>query len=160
MSNSLQPHGLWPTRLLCPWDSPGKNNGVGCHALLQGILLTQESNLLLLHLLHWKADSLPLRHPGSPTTVQYHRADCVSEAPRITSFDLGKCSKNRTHSYIRDLLYLHNRMVMVVKMLCNLELGVGSGNPLQYSCLENSIDRGAWWATVHGGAKSQTRLSD
>ena len=38
-SDSLQhPHGLWPTRLLCPWDSPGKNTGVGCHALLQGNL--------------------------------------------------------------------------------------------------------------------------
>ena len=34
--------------------------------------------------------------------------------------------------------------------------GEGSGNPLQYSCLENSIDRGAWQATVHGVAKSQT----
>ena len=34
----------------------------------------------------------------------------------------------------------------------------GNGNPLQYSCLENSMDRGAWWATVHGVAKSQTRL--
>ena len=34
----------------------------------------------------------------------------------------------------------------------------GSGNPLQYSCLENSMDRGAWWATVHGVAESQTRL--
>ena len=34
--------------------------------------------------------------------------------------------------------------------------GVGNGNPLQYSCLENSIDRGAWWPTVHGVAKSQT----
>ena len=33
------------------------------------------------------------------------------------------------------------------------------GNPLQYSCLENSMDGGAWWATVHGVAKSQTRLS-
>ena len=38
--------------------------------------------------------------------------------------------------------------------------GEGNGNPLQYSCLENSVDRGAWWATVHGVAKSQTRLSD
>ena len=36
--------------------------------------------------------------------------------------------------------------------------GEGNGNPLQYSCLENSMDRGAWWATVHGVAKSQTRL--
>ena len=32
----------------------------------------------------------------------------------------------------------------------------GNGNPLEYSCLENSMDRGAWWATVHGVAKSQT----
>ena len=38
-----------PTRLLCPWDSPGKNTGVGCHFLLQGIFLTQESNPGLLH---------------------------------------------------------------------------------------------------------------
>ena len=38
--------------------------------------------------------------------------------------------------------------------------GEGNGNPLQYSCLENSMDRGAWWATVHGVAKSRTGLSD
>ena len=38
--------------------------------------------------------------------------------------------------------------------------GEGNGNPLQYSCLEKSMDRGAWWATVHGVAKSWTRLSD
>ena len=38
--------------------------------------------------------------------------------------------------------------------------GEGNGNPLHYSCLENPMGRGAWWATVHGVAKSQTRLSD
>ena len=38
--------------------------------------------------------------------------------------------------------------------------GEGKGNPLQYSCLENPMDGGAWWATVHGVAKSQTQLSD
>jgi len=38
--------------------------------------------------------------------------------------------------------------------------GEGNGNPLQYSCLENPKDGGVWWATVHGAAKSQTRLSD
>ena len=37
--------------------------------------------------------------------------------------------------------------------------GGGNGNALQYSCLENPMDRGAWWATVHGVAKSQTGLS-
>ena len=49
MSDSLGPHGLWPTRLLCPWVSPGKNTAVGCHSLLQGIFLTQGSNLGLPH---------------------------------------------------------------------------------------------------------------
>ena len=38
--------------------------------------------------------------------------------------------------------------------------GEGNGTPLQYSCLENPMGRGAWWAAVHGVAKSQTRLSD
>ena len=38
--------------------------------------------------------------------------------------------------------------------------GEGSGTPLQYSCLENGMDGGAWWAAVHGVAKSQTRLSN
>ena len=53
MSNSVQPpHGLQPARLLCPCDSPGKNTRVGCHALLQGILPTQGSNLSLLQLLY------------------------------------------------------------------------------------------------------------
>ena len=49
MSNSWQPHGLQSARLPCPWDSPGKNTGVGCHALLQGIFPTQGSNPGLLH---------------------------------------------------------------------------------------------------------------
>ena len=39
-------------------------------------------------------------------------------------------------------------------------IGEGTGTPLQHSCLENPMDEGAWWATVHGVAKSQTRLSD
>ena len=39
-------------------------------------------------------------------------------------------------------------------------LGGGNGNPFQHSCLENSMDRGAWWATVHGVGKSQTQLSN
>ena len=38
--------------------------------------------------------------------------------------------------------------------------GEGNGNPLQYSCLENPMDRGVWWVKVHGVAKNQTRLSD
>ena len=49
MSDSLWPSGLQPTRLLCPWNSPGKNTGVDCHFLLQRVLPTQGSNLGLWH---------------------------------------------------------------------------------------------------------------
>ena len=42
VSNSVQPHWLQPTRLLCPWDSPGKNTGVGCHFLLQCMKVKSE----------------------------------------------------------------------------------------------------------------------
>ena len=49
VSDSLRPYGLWPARLLCPWNFPGKNTGVDCHSLLQGIFLTQGLNLGLLH---------------------------------------------------------------------------------------------------------------
>ena len=53
-------------RILYPWDSPGKNTGLSCHALLQGIFLTQGSNQRLLHLLRWQVDSSPLVPPGKP----------------------------------------------------------------------------------------------
>ena len=42
----------------------------------------------------------------------------------------------------------------------NIGNNTGNGTPLQYSCLENPMDEGAWWAAVHGVAKSRTRLSD
>jgi len=47
--DAMKNYGLWPARLLCPWDSPGKNIGVGGRSLLQGIFPTQGSNLGLLH---------------------------------------------------------------------------------------------------------------
>ena len=49
MPDSLQPHGLQPNRLFCPWDFPGKDTGVGCHLPLQGIFPTQGSNSGLLN---------------------------------------------------------------------------------------------------------------
>ena len=50
MSDSLQHFGLYPTRLVCPWDFPGKNTAGGCHFLLQEIFLTQKSKLGVSHL--------------------------------------------------------------------------------------------------------------
>ena len=60
---------LWtvaPTKLLCPWDSPGKNTGLGGQALSQGIFPTQKSNLKFLHLLHCRQILHQLSHQRSP----------------------------------------------------------------------------------------------
>ena len=54
--------------LLCPWNSPGKNTGVDCHFLLQGIFPIQGLNW---HLLHWQVNSLPLSHLGRPKGDYY-----------------------------------------------------------------------------------------
>ena len=61
MSSSLQPRGLWPARLLCPWNSPGKNTGVGIHSLLWGIFPASNPGLL-----HCKQILYHLNHQGSP----------------------------------------------------------------------------------------------
>ena len=63
ISDSVQPHGLWLTRLLSPWDSPGNNTEVGCHFLLQCIFPTQWLNL---GLLHCRKTLYHLSHQGSP----------------------------------------------------------------------------------------------
>ena len=69
MSNSLWPHALQPFRLLCPWDSPGKDTGVGCHALLQGIFPTQGSNP---GLPHCRQILYHLSHQGRYTHTHTH----------------------------------------------------------------------------------------
>ena len=63
------PHGVWPTRILCAWNFPGNNTGVNYHFLLQRIFLTQGPNPHLLYLLHWQADSLALCHVYPEKTV-------------------------------------------------------------------------------------------
>ena len=106
---------------------------MGCHFLLQGIFLTQGLNL---HLLQW---------------ILYHRATweawdyCLAFHKTVLGFPGGSDGKEFACS-VGDLGWE--------------DPGGGHGNPLQYSCLENLMDRGAWQATVHGVAKSQTRLSD
>ena len=72
MSDSLRTFGLLSARLLYPWDFPGNHGGVDCHALLQGLFLTQGSNSRLLCLLHCRGILYPLSHRGSPTTTWPH----------------------------------------------------------------------------------------
>ena len=74
-----------PSRLLCPWNSPGKNTGVGCHALLQGIFPTRGTNL---GLLHCRQILYHLSHLGNPketsTSIQWN----TSEATEISYWNM------------------------------------------------------------------------
>ena len=87
VSNSLQPPGLQPIRLLCPWDFPGKNTRVSCHFILQGIFPTQRLNPCLLCLLHCKQILYLLSHRGSQKInfkgYFYQLAATVNNQPQI-----------------------------------------------------------------------------
>ena len=143
MSDHLRPYGLQLTRLLCPWDSPGKNTRVGYHALLQGIFLGQGLNLHLLCLL-WQAGSLLLEPPGSPTI--------------FVVFDLKK-TQHLGHGILKPSLRnvcQDIRLAAEGRRKCKGGVCVWmdvfmfifwwwpNGNPLQYSCLENFMDGGTW----------------
>ena len=100
MSDSLDTMDF--TRLFCPWDSPGKNTGVGCQALLQGIFLTHGSNLRLIMSSEFQADSLPLVLPGKPISVnttqqlkgrQYHKR------MKLKNISLIERSQTQKHTY-------------------------------------------------------------
>ena len=80
--NSLQPNGPSLPGSSVHGDSPGKNTGVGCHALLRGTFPTQGSNPHLLCLLHWQEGSLPLAPPGKPIP----RVEWVKSLSRVRLF--------------------------------------------------------------------------
>ena len=142
---------------LCPWDSPGKNTGVGCHFLLQGIFLTQGSNL---GLPHCRQILYCLSHKGSPRITKWV----------AYPFSRGS-SQPRDQTGVSCIASVFPGGSEVKASACNAgglgsipgsgrSPGEGNGTPLRYSCLENPMDVGAWWAAVHGVAKSRTPLSD
>ena len=139
VSDSLTPHGLQPTRLLCPWDFPGKSTGVGCHRLLQLIsgMIKYNSLYLLSWFQLWLYGVFCIflylyMNLSLMVTVCFHIYVTLQFKSSVKSFHL----KNLYRSP-----------------------GGGNGNLLQYSCLENSMYRGAWRTTVHGVAKSQHNWS-
>ena len=161
------------TYLLCPWDFPGKNTGVGCHFLLQGIFATHGLNPL--------AEGLFTTEPCGKGFHLYE----VSKIVRFIELQWdvggqelqrgwnGELIINMQMKSSRDLLY---HIVSLVNsdgkestwnvgdpdLVAGLGRSPGEGNgyPFQKSCLEYSMDRGAWQATVPGVTKSWTRLSD
>ena len=72
-----------PVHVICPWDSPGKNIGVGCHFLLQGIFLIQGLNLCLLSLLHWQADFFFKLWVTREAQIQSLRSNMPNNAAKV-----------------------------------------------------------------------------
>ena len=152
MSYSVRPHRRQPMRLPHPWDSPGKNTGVGCHFLLQCMKVKSESedaqSCLTL------SDPMDCSLPGSsvhgifPARVLEWAAIAFSHA---VVYGVAK-----SWTQLSDLACMHAQDSLPTEV-AHFRV---TQSPLQYSCLENPMDRGAWWAAVHGVAKSRTRLSD
>ena len=86
------------TRLFCPWNSPGKNAGVSCCFLLQGIFLTQGLNP---RLLHWQADSLVLSYLGSPY-LAIKKNEVLIHAPKWQNLRTTELSERRQIQYPPD----------------------------------------------------------
>ena len=116
MSDSLQPHGLQLARLLFPWDSPGKNTRVGCHALLQGIFPMQGLNP---GLPRCRQILYQMSHQGSPG---------LGIRPYYSNGKESACNMGDPGSISGSGRSPEGE----------------HGSPLQYSCLENPMDRGAW----------------
>ena len=138
MSDSVRPYGLQPARILCPWGLSRQEywSGLLCpppgYLPSPAIFQTQGSNLCLLHLLHWQMGSLPLAPPGKPST-----GNSIVKNPPANARDARD----------RGLIPGWGR-------------SPGEGTAIHSSILAWKIpmDRGAWWATVHRVAESQTRL--
>ena len=91
MSDSLQPYELSPTRLLCPWDSPGKNTAVGCQTLLQGIKPGSPA---------LQADSLPLSLWGSPCAKVHREKKKDGEQDIRRKQSSQRTKQKETHVYL------------------------------------------------------------
>ena len=146
MSDSLPPHGLQPTRLLCLWNFSGKNTGAGCHVLL--------------HQFPKSANNTRIRTRTFKDNEWRYSSGRKRELPPL--------SVPHQHPHIRAGRNLRDCLVLPFQASAGdtglipgsgRSPGGGHGNPLQYSCLKNSIDRGAWQATVHGISKSWTQLN-
>ena len=110
VSDSLRSHGLYPARPLCPQDSPGKNPGVGCHFLFQGIFLTRGSSLHFLCLQQWQVDPFLPNYQGT-TNISHTK----KHIPKATQFPLRIIDVSRLKSLEKWLMTIsrkHNWEIM------------------------------------------------
>ena len=129
----MQPHWRQPTRHPRPWDSPGKNTGVGCHFLLQYMKVKSESEVA--------QSCLTLSDP----------MDCSLPGSSIHGIFQARVLEWGAIAFSEECSNYHT-----IALISHASNGEGSGTPLQYSCLKNPMDGGAWWAAVHGVVSSRT----
>ena len=119
-------------------DFPGKSTGVGCHCLLRKKFYIKIKRNIFFNILVFNVEKAMAPYSSTLSWKIHGRRSLVGCSP-------WRCKE----SDMTELLHFH------FSLSC---LGEGNGNPLQYSCLENPRDRGAWWAAVYGVAQSWTRL--
>ena len=100
VSDCLPPNRLQPTRLLCPWDFPSKNTGVGCCSLLQGIFQTEGSYPCFLHLLHYRW-IIYLWATREALTIR----DCNNKGQRLVKWTKKKKNDNNNLQFKESLLF-------------------------------------------------------
>ena len=158
--NSLWPPE-WTVACQAPWDCPGKNTGVGCHALLQGLFPTQGSNPHLLHLLYWQGGRFftrrHLRNPQVLGTRILLKIQNRSDDQSILSLDSGLlpslilyyCAPSSFFFFFFYSYLKSYGLPLWLSLQCGRPRfnpwvgkipGEGKGYPLQYSGLENSTD--------------------
>ena len=117
MSDSLWPHGLQPTRILSPWDFPGKNPEVGCHFLLLGIFPTRGLNPCLLH---WQTDSLPLSHQYAGLIIGSDK----SRGPVLCLKEKKGGDRVDKLVFLLPFLNYYTTQISFLKKLCDTEASV------------------------------------
>ena len=120
-----------------PWDSSGKNTGVGCHAPPSP---TRGSS-----------------RPGDQIHVSY--VSCIGRWVLYQLSQLYQWPQCKPQEPIPVCSSQNSGQKLALAQIL-IYIGVGNGNPLQYCCLKNPMDRGTWWTTVHSVEKSQTRLTE
>ena len=131
MSDSLKPHGLQPTRLLCPWISPGKNTGVSCHSLLQRIFQTLGPSP---GLLCCRQILYCLSHHGNPLIIIPSLFISCSK----TASNSFKCNLWTNHNCVLGkVLSDHNSIVNYLSTMITLSVinSINKGIPALYQIL-------------------------
>ena len=130
MSDSVQPHRWQPTRLLCPWDSPGKNTGVGCHFLLQCMKVNRESEV---------AHSCPILNNPMDCSLPGSSAHGIFQA-RVLEWGAiafsGACSYKHT-DFVSIIFKLKSLEVILVPFATVLKLQ----NSIKFRTINTSIFR-------------------